>query len=410
MKRRIAVVVVACASLVTAGLASADVLTGTAGSDTLRGTPSPDILLGREGNDRLIGGAGNDLLSGGRGLDTFVCGPGLDAVVADRADTLDPSCELVATATGLRSSQPTPGTTTEGTTTEGTTTEGTTTEGTTTEEEEPVGEEPESESGTDDDLDLDAILAWLFPDDGDPDWTEGVVFFLLGVMGALVTTYLFLGEFLPSMGGKADYDLDRWDLKRKKDERDKLNEERKQLAGSSPVPEDRMAALGSMVDDRTAEIDEIQKRLVSERWRLLTVGVTIYVLLGGAFATVFATSMAQALIIGFGWVAVADRLGLKREKETKDDLRQKDITKLEKDAEGHRQELKKAKDEQAELSRALGASREEAEQADMLVKELETATEELSGVKAELAMYKDKSRQMSGQVQGAATSEPTTTP
>ena len=55
------------------------------------------------------------------------------------------------------------------------------------------------------------IFAWYFDPEG-PNILLGVVYFLLGCTGALVTVYLFLGEFLPSMGGKTEYRLTKIEL------------------------------------------------------------------------------------------------------------------------------------------------------------------------------------------------------
>ena len=376
MKLRVMLVVLAVVALQATAEGFAVTRTGSPQADTLRGTSTPDVLLGRGGNDRLNGRGGNDLLSGGRGRDTIVCGPGLDAVIADRADRIHPTCELVASRSGLSTRQPdrTPA------------------------PEVPEGEggEPTDEKGAEDEI----LLAWLFPAGGDPDWTEGVVLFLLGVTGALVTAYLFLGEFLPSMGGKAEYESDTWDLKSKKEARDKLHVERAQLARAEPVNERQVRALESMSDDLSAEIDQIQERRASERWRLIGVGIPVYVLLGGAFATVFATSLPQALLIGFGWVAVADRLGLKRETKVRDDIREKEIEKLENEADNRTEEAVKLKDERKSLQKTLAATQE---QADRSQGELTESRKRAAEAEAELVRYREASEIMSRQVQDMRT-------
>ena len=385
MKLRTGLVVVgAVASIFTAD-ASADTISGSGAADVLIGTPSPDILFGREGNDRIVGRAGNDLLSGGRGLDTLVCGPGLDAVLADRGDVIDSSCELVASASRLRlrsaeqSSTTTPsgGDAPSGPDGSGAG-NGTDSGGS------DGGGSQAADSGAEDQI----LLAWLFLPEGDPDWTEGVVLFLLGVVGALVTTYLFLGDFLPSMGGKADYESARLDLKARLTKRDDLQAERQKIAGETPFPADRIEALDRMSTDLTTEISDIRDGMSSERWRLVLLGIPIYVLLGGAFATVLATSLPEALLIGFGWVAVADRLGLKREQQVREDIRGKEIGTLETEADTRTEEAVKAQEALRALEEDFEALEGDYEQLADEHNTLEVKLKAVGDANAELASYR----------------------
>jgi len=101
--------------LLTAGVASARVVTGTPRNDRLVGTPQADVIRGLAGRDQLLGRGGRDFLQGGPGRDTIDagpgadrvavsydgsrdsvrCGPGLDVVNADLTDTVARDCELV---------------------------------------------------------------------------------------------------------------------------------------------------------------------------------------------------------------------------------------------------------------------------------------------------------------------------
>jgi hypothetical protein len=99
------------------GTSHRDVLFGTNGSDRINGRAGNDRLYGRGGNDRLIGGAGKDRLVGGRGKDRLVggpgkdrliCGPGRDTAIADQADLVKSSCEIVrrSSPVGQRGGEP----------------------------------------------------------------------------------------------------------------------------------------------------------------------------------------------------------------------------------------------------------------------------------------------------------------
>ena len=90
--------------VISAG-SSGDRVAGDQGNDRINGNSGSDSLSGNSGNDRITGSSGLDRLSGNSGNDRISardgrrdrvnCGRGRDSVVADRADRVAPSCELV---------------------------------------------------------------------------------------------------------------------------------------------------------------------------------------------------------------------------------------------------------------------------------------------------------------------------
>ncbi len=164
-------------------------------------------------------------------------------------------------------------------------------------------------------------------------WGDGLVRFLLGVAGALVTAYLFLGDFLPSMGGKVDYDLQRGildDLKKRKEKTLALLES--YVQGGEAVPPERLEAAEQLSKDFETTITRMEASIAKDRWRLFRLGFPVYILLGGFFATAFATNLLQAILIGFGWTAVADRIGLNRELDARKAIKDDKVDTLEKQA------------------------------------------------------------------------------
>jgi Ca2+-binding RTX toxin-like protein len=79
------------------GSQAADVLIGGAADDTLFGDAGNDQLEGAGGADSLLGGVGNDVLLLREGVTDggALCGEGKDHVLADPADPIDTTCELV---------------------------------------------------------------------------------------------------------------------------------------------------------------------------------------------------------------------------------------------------------------------------------------------------------------------------
>ena len=171
-------------------------------------------------------------------------------------------------------------------------------------------------------------------------WLTGLAHFGLGLIGALVTVYLFLGEFLPSMGGKVQYEVIRQELEDQKKRQDAEITNRQKLSqalvgrnkfgdGEAAVIRARLRASDSLVRDFDHAIDRFEHQVTKERWRLFLIGFPMYILLGGFFAAAFALNAIQAFVIGFGWTAVADRLGLQKELDVKKQLTKDQISKVE---------------------------------------------------------------------------------
>jgi Ca2+-binding RTX toxin-like protein len=78
------------------GGADQDHINGRGGDQVILGGADPDDLTGGRGVDRLGGGTGDDLIRSRDGeADLVTCGRGIDLVVADDADDVRGSCELV---------------------------------------------------------------------------------------------------------------------------------------------------------------------------------------------------------------------------------------------------------------------------------------------------------------------------
>jgi hypothetical protein len=194
----------------------------------------------------------------------------------------------------------------------------------------------------------DVLFPWVDSGGFDANWGEGLGFAVLGIVGALVTIYLFLGGFLPSMGGKAEYEATRLeigDLIRRREKQITLRE--LYTRGESGISEERLDEADKLTDDLGSMIEAKEARAAKLRRELIAVGFPLYVLLGGAFAVLFATNALQAVLVGFGWTAVADRVGLRSELDEKSRQREDEINKLTDKAEAAellRQELETTKE------------------------------------------------------------------
>ena len=195
-------------------------------------------------------------------------------------------------------------------------------------------------------------------------WETGLARFVLGLIGALFTVYLFLGEFLPSMGGKAEYEVKRQELEDQKKRRDAAVKNQERLGealgsrnnfgtGEVQVIRTRIRASDGLIKEYDHAIDNLEREISAERWRLFLVGFPMYILLGGFFASAFAVNALQALVIGFGWTAVADRIGLQKQLEVKKQATKEEISKIEV---ASLEEIKQLKESNLKLENQLEAA------------------------------------------------------
>jgi hypothetical protein len=198
------------------------------------------------------------------------------------------------------------------------------------------------------------IFPWASQEGGFvANWPEGLFLGMLGLFGAAVTLYLFAGEMLPSMGGKADLLVSQSEVANFKKLREEVLAERKEcLQKNGTCSNDRITALGELYDDYAIEITRLEDAITRERKSLLRQAVPLYFLLGGLFASAFALNALQALVIGFGWTAIAERIGLKREHDALQKVRSTEVDELEREA------LKQSQraEEQSQRVKALEAT------------------------------------------------------
>lgn len=164
----------------------------------------------------------------------------------------------------------------------------------------------------------DGLFPWANDGGFADNWLSGLGLGLLGIVGGLVMLYLFLGDFLPSMGGKAEYErlnLEVEDLAQRRDAQLKPRESF--VRGKSSLGTIERDEATKLINDFNRIIVHKEEMARRAKRGVVVIGFPLYVVLGAAFAVLVASTAIQALAIGFGWTAVADRLGLKREEDSK---------------------------------------------------------------------------------------------
>jgi hypothetical protein len=217
--------------------------------------------------------------------------------------------------------------------------------------EEPGRQKTELTPPSDDNSDVwGNFFPWSSDEGFSSNFLSGLGLALLGVFGALVTIYLFLGEFLPSMGGKAEYEAIGLELEDLVNRRDKQLAPRERFTRDShPMDTEQRDEAAKLTQDLNGIIQSKEKAAQKVKRELVAMGFPLYVLLGGAFAVLLASNAPQALLIGFGWTAVVDRFGLKRELGEKSRKRDSASVKLVEEA--NEAALTKAKLAKAESER-----------------------------------------------------------
>lgn len=215
----------------------------------------------------------------------------------------------------------------------------------------PGGDEPDDPTRI-------AIFPWVTSGGFDENWLQGLLFAALGLVGAAVLLFFSLGEFLPAMGGKAEYVARRAELDELVKQRDTQYTLREAyVRGEGSTTPEQAEAAAALAGDLESSIQHEQRELTHERNRLFGIGMAMYAVVGAAFAVLFAANELQALLIGFGWTAVAERFGLKREVEERGAERGDAIEELRKDAQRSAdQAVKSEKRAEKTMEFALGVS------------------------------------------------------
>ena len=205
----------------------------------------------------------------------------------------------------------------------------------------------------DDGLDA-ALFGWMDAGGWDENWPEGLLYVVLGFVGALVTAFFYLHDFLPSVGGTAEYREVSVTVAEREEMLDQLRKAREDFAYGKDkgLSAERLAELNRLYDHRMSEQRADREWLRAEKRRSYRAALPMYVILGGAFAVLFATNPLQGVLIGFGWTAIADRAGLKRQAADREQGRDKQIEKIEKVASEKVQEARHEA-ERAKLEGAL---------------------------------------------------------
>ena len=141
------------------------------------------------------------------------------------------------------------------------------------------------------------LFKWASGDS--PDWTRGIFYALVGLIGALITVFSLIGGAIPGTAGYMRIE-----------------------AGMKRV-EERERALDILIKNPTKNAEQIKAVEIAtnnlrddireNRRRQFALAASLYAILGAFSAMLLAQDLLQALVIGAGWTAFVGAMGLKKD-------------------------------------------------------------------------------------------------
>jgi hypothetical protein len=157
------------------------------------------------------------------------------------------------------------------------------------------------------------LFTWLITNP--PNLITGAAYIILGLVGALVAVFGFIGGVIPGTKGMVKIDL----------EEARLETEEKRLDQLIQDPQ----ANPELIKEVENTINNRRDDLSRDRWKQFSLAAVIYLILGSFFAAMLATNMLQAIVIGFSWTAFIGMLGLKDDHQGRTDKKDDAMLKTE---------------------------------------------------------------------------------
>ncbi len=157
-------------------------------------------------------------------------------------------------------------------------------------------------------------FAWFFQDPRN--YAAGILFFVIGAAGALVTTYLAVGDVMPGTAGNQQLSLRAREVEVTKNLAQHYRERADKLNEDPAVSQEKVNYYREAYRLEADRASVQQEQLDREKNTQFRIGSFFYVGLGAFFATALAQDFFQALVIGAGWPTAYGALALKRQVQT----------------------------------------------------------------------------------------------
>ena len=156
------------------------------------------------------------------------------------------------------------------------------------------------------------LARWLT---ADPiDWSQGAVLAALGLVGALITVFTLVGGAVPGTAGEPAIVAGTERLER-------LTRRLEQLVDTQPPDSPAITAV-------EGSVNSLRSYLSRERWRQFALAALLYAVLGAAAASLLADDIIQAIVVGAGWTGFLGLLGLRRDREERQTIRNAELSRV----------------------------------------------------------------------------------
>lgn len=145
------------------------------------------------------------------------------------------------------------------------------------------------------------ILKWFQAGD----WASGIIFFILGALGAAIIVYLSLNTSLPGLNTSVNIRKLETEIASDKKEQEQLWKDWKK------GKEESVAKQLERLDNR---IEKDENRLEVEKKYLQRTSIALYIPIGAAVSTLLAADFIQAIAFGAGWTGLVSMIGITRQR------------------------------------------------------------------------------------------------
>jgi hypothetical protein len=168
------------------------------------------------------------------------------------------------------------------------------------------------------------VLSWI---NNDRPVLWGLLFFICGALGGLITAAFSLGDTIPGIGGSSLTEADEAkaaalqdNVSRRQAELEsvqtRISQGDSNVTGLQFVATQHMQQITSMQE----QIQTLQTRISANRWASWKFGMPIYVIVGGGTSLLLAKDILQAILFGATWTSVVAAIGLKSNAQQKQDV------------------------------------------------------------------------------------------
>ncbi len=161
------------------------------------------------------------------------------------------------------------------------------------------------------------IFAWATQDP--VNWRAGILFGVLGLGGALATSFFLIGSVMPGTAGKKlidERDLQIEEMQKRLALYSELTDHLTVRGQDPPADNEKIELYARLEDGLRDDLRDERRDLSREKLKQYGLALPLYGLVGAIVSLAFAQDLLQAFLFGAGWPAVAASRGLRTDLNT----------------------------------------------------------------------------------------------